>query len=272
MPKPKDIAKTTLDILEKGSYNNNAGETIDLRRPMKLAVEHTKLYKPADFERISDVANTPGEFETTYEVVNETALDVVRRLSTEQGASIMCLNFASARHPGGGFLTGAVAQEECIARASGLYPCLLKCKPYYDYHRKLDTCLYSDHMIYSPNVPIIKNEKGDLLAHPVYSAFITSPAVNAGAVKKNEPENIGEIVPTMKARAEKVLALSLHYKHNTLVLGAWGCGVFQNEPEDVAEIFHHALKGKYAGKFKKVVFAVFSNDEEMLAPFRKRFL
>jgi uncharacterized protein (TIGR02452 family) len=272
MPKTKDIARTTLEILEKGFYINPGGAKTDLTKAMNQATRSTKLYKPSDLDTIVASVAPGQEYDTIFEVENETSLDAVRRLAIDPSANIMCLNFASAKNPGGGFLTGAVAQEESIARASGLYPCLLTAKAYYDYHRKLTTCFYSDHMIYSPKVPVFKTEKGDLMAAPVYPSIITSPAVNAGVVKSNEPANAAQIIPVMRSRVEKVLALSLLHKHDTLVLGAWGCGVFRNDPSDIAMLFHEALTGKFARRFKKVVFAVYNNKDVMIEPFRKLFL
>lgn len=81
-------------------------------------------------------------------------------------------------------------------------------------------------MIYSPNVPILKNEDGNNLEELISSAIITAPAVNAGVVKQREPERISEIEKVMKRRIRKVLAISLENGHTTIVLGAWGCGVF----------------------------------------------
>src|SRR3569833_1943090 len=60
---------------------------------------------------------------------------------------------ASAKHPGGGFRTGAQAQEEDIARASALYSCLTAVPQFYTLHRSRPDTLYSDSVIYSPHVP-----------------------------------------------------------------------------------------------------------------------
>lgn len=218
-----------------------------------------------------DFGNRKNNFTTAYEVVNETTLDAARRLAAEMNLPVLCLNFASAKNPGGGFLGGAVAQEECIARASALYPCLLTAKEYYTFHRQLNTCLYSDHMIYSPQVPVIKDEEGALLDKPVYTSIITSPAVNAGVIRRNEPSKINQILPVMEKRIKKLLALALHSQRNVLVLGAWGCGVFQNNPQDIAQLFYESLTGDFVNQFKKVVFAVKTNNDQMIAAFQNRF-
>ena len=58
------------------------------------------------------------------------------------------------------------------------------------------------------------------------------------------------------------MAIALKQKSETLILGAWGCGVFRNEPKDVAQLFKKIIAEKYAGAFKKIVFAVFDNSEK----------
>ncbi|OQP58412.1 TIGR02452 family protein [Niastella populi] len=266
-----EIAKDTLAILEKGFYTNSNGEKVDLSLIQKNAEEKTSLYTPKALDELLTGIRYTYSYDTRYEVTNETTLDAVRRLAREGEEHVVCLNFASAKNPGGGFLGGALAQEECIARATGLYPCLLQANEYYEYHRKLNTCLYSDHMIYSPQVPILKTESGELLNEVICTNIITSPAVNAGAVRRNEPGNADKIIPVMRKRIEKLLALCVHYEHTALVLGAWGCGVFRNDPEEIAELFREALTGNFASQFKKVVFAVKTDKEEIIEPFRKRF-
>jgi len=266
------IAKDTLEILEKGFYINNKEERVDVSSVQKNTVDNTRLFEPEELNELLMNSDAKNNFQTEYEVTNETTLDAARRLVAQGDENILCLNFASAKNPGGGFLGGALAQEECIARASGLYPSLLKAPAYYTYHRNLNTCLYSDYMIYSPQVPILKDEGGKLLDEPVCVSIITSPAVNAGVIKKNEPGKIDEIVPVMRIRIQKLLALCLSKQHSTLVLGAWGCGVFQNDPEEIAQLFHEALTGRFAGQFKRVVFAVLTKNESMIEAFGKRFI
>ncbi|MGN6420911.1 MAG: TIGR02452 family protein [Pseudobacter sp.] len=264
-----EIARNTLAILEAGYYHNNKNEKVDVSEAKQFTIDHTKLFTPDELQELS--LRTPeARFTTAFEVENETTLDATRRLIAAGEPDPLCLNFASAKNPGGGFLGGAVAQEECIARASGLYPSLLKAPEYYAYHRN-KTLLYSDHMIYSPKVPVFKDEEGNLLDEIVCTSIITSPAANAGAIASNEKDSLDKILPVMQNRIEKLLALCRHYNHETLVLGAWGCGVFRNKPEDIARFFHEALTGKYKGQFKRVVFAVKTKNERIIEPFRKWF-
>jgi uncharacterized protein (TIGR02452 family) len=89
-----------------------------------------------------------GDNQTVIEVKNETTLAAARRL-LDLARKPVALNFASATHPGGGFLSGGLAQEESLARSSGLYACLRN-NPMYEYHRSNYDPLYSNYAIYSP--------------------------------------------------------------------------------------------------------------------------
>ncbi|MEP6929685.1 MAG: TIGR02452 family protein, partial [Flavobacterium sp.] len=93
--------------------------------------------------------------------------------------------------------------------------------------------------------------------------IITAPAPNKGAMlQHNRKEEIAETEQTFKKRMDKVLAIASQQKNDTIILGAWGCGVFRNEPKDVAHLFKEIITEKYAGSFKKIIFAVFDNSEK----------
>ena len=271
--KRRGIAQDTLAKLEQGYYINALSEWVNFKTEQETALANTILYRPEDADKLLENHTTqPIEVKTAFEAINETTLDAVRRLVKEGEEQILCLNFASAKNPGGGFLGGSRAQEESIARATGLYPCLLKCRPYYDANRPTTDGLYTDHMIYAPNVPVIKYENGDLMEQVALVSIITAPAVNAGVVRRRTKKNHKLIEPTMRRRIAKVLAIAQEHGHQVLVLGAWGCGVFQNDPELVAQWFEDALEGAFKNQFKRVVFAVYAKDEhKFLRPFAKRF-
>jgi len=120
-----------------------------------------------------------------------------------------CLNFASARHPGGGFLGGAQAQEESLARTSGLYACLTSahCKKMYLINQQNKSCLYSHRIIYSPDVPVFKDDDGAILDEWYSMNFISAPAVNAGVVRKRDRNADGVLIIAISFS----LSLSLFY-------------------------------------------------------------
>ncbi|MFM2266608.1 MAG: hypothetical protein RL757_48 [Bacteroidota bacterium] len=266
-------AEDTLKIIQNGFFIAPNGDKISIAAAQTAAIAQTVVYKSTDLDNLLEKSFQHNHFKTFFEVTGETSLDAVRRLLDDEGESnVLCLNFASARNAGGGFLTGAQAQEESIARATGLYPCLLKAmQDYYELHRQMKSCVYTDTMIYSPNVPIFKTESGSNLDGLQKVSLITSAAVNAGVVIQREPNNIPLIESFMRQRINKVLVLAQERGHEVLVLGAWGCGVFQNDPEKVALWFKEALETRFAHCFKRIVFAVYSNNPKFITPFQHYF-
>ncbi|SCF14532.1 TIGR02452 family protein [Micromonospora viridifaciens] len=259
------IARDTLDILDAGRYVNGRGETVHLADPVRAAVAGTRLHLP------DDPLPTPpiGGAGPAVEVTGESILLAARRLAAD--GEVAALVFASAKNPGGGFRTGAQAQEESVARASALFPCLTAVPEFYDFHRQQRNLLYSDRVIHSPRVPVFRDDKGRLLdvAHEV--SFLTAAAPNRGAVLRNHPADADEIGPMLRARARRVLAVAAAHGHRRLVLGAWGCGVFRNDPAMVAEAFALALAGT-AGWFDQVSFAVLDRvDGPVRGAFTARF-
>uniref|UniRef100_A0A914X1B2 Microbial-type PARG catalytic domain-containing protein n=1 Tax=Plectus sambesii TaxID=2011161 RepID=A0A914X1B2_9BILA len=230
---------------------------------------------------------------TLFEVTNETSLRACRRVIVEEGAFngslVACLNFASAKNAGGGFLRGAKAQEESLARSSSLYASLTcpAAALYYEFNRaiKPNRGIYSDHLIWSPNVVVFRDDDCSLLSQPFTVNFITSPAVNAGVYKrfapvnkkeeKNDDNNYAsdELNVTMRRRVRTVLATALERQQRCLILGAWGTGCFQNESDHVVDWFHEALTGDFADCFERVIFAVLDDtaDKKKLAVFLNRF-
>ncbi len=258
------LAQETLSILEAGGYQNDFGQYVSLATDLKTAVQSSVLYGPVDFADGVTVPSLGGNTETRIEVTSESTLEAARRLTLyAPGGDVLCLNFASAKNPGGGFLGGSQAQEEALARSSGLYPCLVQMTEMYDYNRHRSNGLYSDYMIYSPNVPVFRDEAGQMLDVPYRVSMISAPAVNAGAVRQNTPERVTEIEPTMRQRMSKLLWVAHQHQHRTLILGAWGCGVFGNAPTMVANLFHDFIGrgGKYEGVFDHVAFAIYDRSE-----------
>jgi uncharacterized protein (TIGR02452 family) len=270
------VAQETLDLVNRGTYRAASGREVDLRAAIDHAVGGSVLYRPEDFGTLNPPAR--NAVTTRFEVVNAGTLTAAARmLADEPAGRVIALNFASAKNPGGGFLSGSQAQEESLARASALYRCLEPLREMYEFNRRGDSCLYSDHMIYSPDVPVFRRDDDDaLLEQPYLVSMITAPAVNAGAVRSNEPNAVAKIEPVMRSRIAKVLAVAAHHGHRDIILGAWGCGVFQNSSDDVARWFAEQLRdpaGPFAGVFERVVFAVLdrSEDRGFFAPFERQF-
>jgi uncharacterized protein (TIGR02452 family) len=139
----------------------------------------------------------------------------------------------------------------------------------YTHHAGESGGFYTNYAVYSPDVPVLRDDEGDLLDPYYLCSFITAPAVNAGAVRDRSRHTIRA---EMARRVRKVLTIAAGHGHDAVVLGAWGCGVFKNDPDDVAELFRESLGGEFHGAFARVVFAVldWSEDQHFIGPFRSR--
>ncbi|MFC8508120.1 TIGR02452 family protein [Streptomyces sp. NPDC057411] len=265
------LARENEEIVAAGRYTAPDGRTVSLAEDLAAALAGTRVHGP------EPVPVTPGTGRTTLiEVTGESSLAAARRMvRADASAPVAVLNFASARNPGGGYLNGAQAQEEALCRASALYATLLRAPSYYAHHRAERDALYTDRVIHSPRVPVFRTDRGVLLAEPFTVGFLTSPAPNAGVVRARTPELAERLPAVLAARAERVLETAAANGYRRLVLGAWGCGVFRNEPADVAGAFKKSITrdGRFAGHFDEIVFGILDRgrDQATLGAFRRVF-
>jgi uncharacterized protein (TIGR02452 family) len=271
------IAAQTLAIAQGGSYISASGRSISIFDSIQTAIHKTELIQPSQFRslrtRAAEIVATRS-FATKITVANESTLAAAHQLVQQYGADRVCaLNFASAKNPGGGFLNGSQAQEESLARATALYPCLLTQRAYYDANRHSSSALYTDHMIYSPQVPVFRDDDDEVLEEPWEVSIVTAPAPNAGAISRNHPHRADEIESTFRRRIEQLLSIATVNEQTALVLGAWGCGVFRNDPAMVASLFAEFLLngGPFASAFEQISFAVLDRQGETLAAFAEIF-
>ncbi|MER6568559.1 TIGR02452 family protein [Streptomyces sp. NPDC001093] len=249
----RGIAAETEQIVAAGRYRAPDGREVSLAARIEAARAGTRMSGPEPVPVPEAPAGPTAD--TVFEVTGESSLEAARRLA---GAPVAVLNFASARNPGGGYLNGAQAQEEALCRASALYACLLEAREFYDHHRAHRDPFYTDRVIHSPSVPVFRDDRGRLLAEPYFAGFLTAAAPNAGVVRRTEPQRAAELPGALAVRAERVLETAAAHGYGRLVLGAWGCGVFRNDPAQVAGAFRALLGpgGRFARTFEHVVFGV----------------
>ncbi|HRH43096.1 MAG TPA: TIGR02452 family protein [Pyrinomonadaceae bacterium] len=251
-----EIALETLKIVESGFYRNSLGKEVSIKELTDFAVNNSESISPEYFPPKLDLKRINSE--TKIEVTGETTLEAAKRVYQKNKGTIpFALNFANGFTPGGGFLVGAVAQEESLARASSLYPCLTANMDMYEFNQRQRTQLASDWMIYSPQVPVFRNDDASFIDEPYYVTFLTSPAVCVRGLTQAELENVDLIYSINRERIRKFLWLANKKGHQTLILGAWGCGAFRNNVQDIAETFRDLLKGEFANCFERVIFAIY---------------
>lgn len=263
---PRNVAaalgRSAVDAANAGLYVTKAGQTVVWRDAVQAACAAKLSIRPgATLPSNEQIAFT----ETRVQVTNETTLGASRRL-VGHGLRPLALNFANGIHPGGGFLSGARAQEEVLCRSSALYQTLVG-DPMYEEHRRRPLPDSTDWAIYSPGVPVFRIDDGTELPQPWLLGFITCAAPYAPTIGQPQAGDL------LQKRIHRVLAIARSYGHATLVLGAWGCGAFANDPHRTAMDFRQVLENDYSGAFSDIVFAItdWSAERKFLGPFRDVF-
>ncbi len=245
------IAKENIDIIKNGKFNISGKEIfLDVGK-----IRQVKTY-PVEYKYQNFLKNISGDY---GKIIIE-PVDSFEALNLCDPSEKTCvLNFASAKKSGGGFLTGAKAQEEDLCYRSTLYGSLETKDGFemYKYNLQNYNLLYSDFMLYSPYVSIIRDKNYNLIENIINTSIITAPAVNRNLANREYTSK--EIFKCMLKRAEKILCIALENQNDNIILGAWGCGVFRNSVTDIAEIFRILLIDKqYAKLFKNIIFASFN--------------
>lgn len=257
------LGRSAVEAAEKGYYLDEKGRKVDWSSEVAAACSRTVSIPPDD--SLPAPESSSPAVETRIQVRNETTFQAARKL-VERGLHPAALNFANGVTPGGGFLRGARAQEEVLCRSSALYQTLVGDRMYEE-HRKRERPDSSEWAIYSPDVPVFRSDDGTALDRPWLLSFITCAAPYAPAI--GQPES-GDL---LAKRIPRVLEIARAYGHPALVLGAWGCGAFQNDPHRTARDFRRALEDEFAGTFSEVIFAIvdWSPDRRFLGPFCQVF-
>ena len=193
------------------------------------------------------------------QVVADGTVSAGKKCVEQYGGITAVLNFADALVPGGLVEVGATTQEENLCRCSNLYQSLTSEYPMEYYYkanadvfgknsRKLGNSVYLDNLIYSTDVTFFKDDitykdvkpyKMDVITCPSPSTYIVDP--------KAEMAIIGQ-------RTDQIVKSAIANGVNNLVLGAWGCGAFLQDPRVVSECFKKSLE-KY-NAFDHVIFAI----------------
>lgn len=193
-------------------------------------------------------------------VVGDTTFSCAKK-NIAPDIKIAVLNFANAFTPGGSVKDGVMAQEECLCRSSNLYEALTMPyihRHYYKWHDKNAGDMASDRIIYSKDVTVFKNDD----VYPEYmDEWFNVDVITCAAPfydkHKKKPVTKEKLHQVFFDRIKNILEVAAANDIDILILGAFGCGAFNNPPEMVAEIFRFWLVDKgYAKYFKKVIFAI----------------
>lgn len=245
------IAQCNQDIIHKGFYNPG-------KMRINIETKNGYTYTPKQLKEI-EMESIP-KVEDSHILIMKAP--TVSALCSKGISNIKTgvLNFASAKHPGGGYLRGTFTQEESLCYCSNLYE-TIKDSFMYDINMEEKNPEYSDYMIGS-EVCFFRNSDLSFREIPIKAMVITSPAVNVKDMK-NKKMPIKNTAQIMEKRMEYILKLFAENDCKRIILGAFGCGVFGNNPEEIAEIWRYLLNDKgYVNYFTEVIFAIYDKNLE----------
>ncbi len=239
-------------------------ESASLAEAVKRSVSHTRFY-PAR-ETIS-VERRIGK-QAKISVTDHRSFQAARLIKERHPEMrVAVLNFASATSPGGGVRSGSAAQEESLCRCSTLYPVLnqkILHERYYSFHQFYRSRLYTDACIYSPGIKIVKSDENQPQRLPeedwIDVDVITCAAPNFRGT--SHPLSGDDLRDLHIGRGRKILDAAIDNGANALVLGAFGCGAFRNDPEAVARAYAELME-EYKEAFDEVEFAIFHKGDEI---------
>ena len=196
------------------------------------------------------------------------------RAYAQAGKRVCVLNFASSVTPGGGVTYGSQAQEESLCRVSSLYLPLSgeRAKPFYDRHWALIRSgamkrENRDDCILTPGVVVLREDGGDEALLPANARYtvdvITCAAPDLRAVtdaSRYAPTQ-EELLVLLTRRWRRIMAVAASGSADVLILGAFGCGVFANPPQLVAQAFELAAK-EIDRCFEAIEFAIYSRSAD----------
>ena len=246
------IAKESIRITADGKYERN-GKTVLLPEHDYSAVT---VITPADGEALLKKTFPPRNTMCECTVTTESSFGAAARFRNP-----LVMNYANAHHAGGGFMLGANAQEEALCRCSTLYASIKsdKAAEMYRYNNTHLSSTESDYMLLTKNAAVFRDDHLELLAEPFQVGVITAPAPNRrGAAVFASSKTIEE---TFLRRIRIILRIAAEYGYKDLILGAWGCGAFGNNPVLVAKAFRTALNEDGIGTlFDHAVFAIYGSE------------
>ncbi|MCL2091695.1 MAG: TIGR02452 family protein [Micrococcales bacterium] len=240
----------------------------------QVAVENEQYYRAHPELKPAAAVVTPSELPplgpasspvaTAVTVEARSVVEVMtreaRRRPDGPDGRVGVMVFASATKPGGGWRNGSLAQEEAISYAS-LLPFSLESVDtefYAPSRTDKNSYFYTSRGVYSPAVPIIRDDAGRWLDDRPRVDFFTVAAPNIGAMKQNlHAVDRPRVATDLRVKMRNTLRAFGEHGCTTLVLGAFGCGVFANDPTVVAGLWHDLLADpEFGNRYAKVIFAV----------------
>jgi uncharacterized protein (TIGR02452 family) len=254
-------------LTEQGKKQIKAKKKLEKRKKLKDIFQDTIL-KTEEHERYSitvlhdflDIIPITHRTLLTPGVVNIGNTDTVTAAAALSKLGKTCiLNMASEKKAGGGVANGEMAQEECLFRCSNLWETVIQ--SFYP--------LAKNEALYTTDALFFKDRNYNPM-EPVVVDVITIAAINLNKdayydeendcwidVISEKPKDYDELT---KRKIRLMFSLAINHGVENLVLGAWGCGVFKNNPKEMAQMFKDVLEEGYVNSFKQVYFAIINDS------------
>ena len=233
--------------------------------------KHQKVIKEGEDIGVGKLSREKYDKDATVKVTTRRTLEAAKDYKDKKTCA---LNFASAVNPGGGVVNGATAQEESICRISTAYPCLntkSNWKEFYGPHRLLNDRLYNDDVLYTPDIVVFKTDTNNPVLLPqseVYKVnMITCAAPNLNSRNMRNDSKLvrkitdKELLEIHIKRLRRILDVALKNGNECVILGAFGCGAFMNNPEVVARAARTVIV-EYRHAFECIEFAVYCSPKD----------
>lgn len=252
---------------------------VDKDKRAKVALAHTQYMEENYADEIEECVSETVEYDPDFnfslasvndryeqvqiEVCDMDSVSAILKYTEVNKTAV--LNFSSYKNPGGMFLKGSKAQEECLCHESYLYNVLRRVPDFYEYNKQhKNKALYLNRGMHTCNVLFLKDDDYK------YCNVITCAAPNKKAAQKFCKVTDRQNFETLRSRIEFVFKIAAYNDNSILILGAYGCGVFAQDPVEVAECFKEFLY-KYPKVFEKVVFAIPDKNGENYKAFEEVF-
>lgn len=228
----------------------------DLQSSISNTLSSSQVYLENFTSSLHNIKSTGN-----IEVLETTTFQCARDLQPTTD-KIAVLNFANPVEPGGGVLRGAMAQEECICRCSTLYNVISQpqfIEDYYDYHYDCCDNDASDRLIYTPSITVIKSDD-----HMPLDTYFNVDVITCAApyLDSSTRRKTKELMTIYQSRIRNILEVAMSRDVDIIILGAFGCGAFNNDPKLMSQAFKELLVDEdYMKYFKKVIFAIKSTGK-----------
>ena len=270
MGKRVRILRETMKAAEDGFYFIDESE---VKLPVSFEqIKQIKLYSAeqiAQIPKVTPTSNKPVRITLRNQDTLEAAFDLHQH-RTETEKPVLVLNFANPHRPGGGIRSKPGTQEEHLCVKTTLL-CSLETEeacPFYQTNLDCGTQAQTDTILYSPNTVVIRNPDLSLREDPFPIAVMT---VSAPIVSRMERSELADLENILRNRIYGIIRTAIEEGYTRLVLGAWGCGNFGNDPDLVAKLFHNVLMEHnkdggicFANCFEEITMAVFDNSAEQM--------